>query len=144
MPGGGEYPGRTKYRPESGYGTTVTAVGILCRQFMGWKRDDPLLVGGANYLMRHLPEWGAQGYAFYYWYYGTLDMFQMGGDWWKAWNGALRDMLIANQHNTPNDLELDGSWDPFDNTGKAGGRALSTALGCLCLEVYYRYLPIYK
>ena len=36
----------------------------------------------------------------------------------------------------------DGSWDP---KGAAhSGRVMSTALAVLCLEVYYRYLPLYK
>ena len=72
---------------------------IVCRQFMGWKRSDPLLVGGANFLVENLPRWGGGTgkHEYYYWYYGTLVLFQMGGDWWKAWNGVLRDMLIRNQ-----------------------------------------------
>jgi len=66
----------------------------------------------------------------------------MGGDWWKQWNASLRDMLIQNQIKS-NDPATDGSWEPILD-GKEGGRAYSTAMGCLCLEVYYRYLPMYK
>jgi hypothetical protein len=79
---------------------------------------------------------------FYYWYYGTLVTFQMGGDFWRAWNGCIRDMLIEHQIKS-NDPTLDGSWEPI-NDGKEAGRAYSTALACLCLEVYYRYMPFYK
>ena len=57
---------------------------------------------------------------------------------------ALRDMLVQNRHDMPNDPKLDGSWDPLDREGKKAGRACSTAMSCLCLEVYYRYLPMYK
>ena len=144
--GGQTYGGRARYQPGREVSPSMTAVAMLGRQFMGWKRDDPLLVGGANYLLENLPAWGQgpqNNWMFYYWYYGTLVMFQMGGDWWKAWNNAMRDMLIKNQHNTPNDLRLDGSWDPILD-GEEGGRAYSTAMCALCLEVYYRYLPIYK
>jgi hypothetical protein len=39
----------------------------------------------------------------------------------------------------------DGSWDPF-NADKYGaqraGRVFTTAVGCLSLEIYYRYLPV--
>jgi hypothetical protein len=41
-----------------------------------------------------------------------------------------------------------GSWDPFspqpDRWGTAGGRLFLTSLSVLTLEVYYRYLPLYK
>ena len=35
----------------------------------------------------------------------------------------------------------DGSWDPAQDTwGDSGGRVYTTAMGALCLEVYYRYM----
>ena len=41
-----------------------------------------------------------------------------------------------------------GSWDPDnpskDAWGTPGGRHMVTCLSCLTLEVYYRYLPLYK
>ena len=76
----------------------------------------------------------------YYTYYGTLDMFQIGGDLWTQWNTALKAMLLPNQRR---DGDLDGSWDPLTKYEKQAGRAYTTALGVLCLEVYYRYLPMY-
>ena len=36
-----------------------------------------------------------------------------------------------------------GSWDPVGQDADVGGRVYSTALSVLCLEVYYRYLPLY-
>jgi hypothetical protein len=33
----------------------------------------------------------------------------------------------------------DGSWDPIDECGTAGGRVYSTALGAMTFEVYYRF-----
>ena len=151
LPGaGGEYAGKARYQPGTAVSASMTAVALLGRQFMGWKRSDPLLIGAADFLAQNLPQWGTSPQThwgvtvpFYYWYYGTLGMFQMGGDWWKQWNASLRDMLIQNQIKS-NDPATDGSWEPIGEDGKWAGRAYSTAMGCLCLEVYYRYLPMYK
>ena len=77
---------------------------------------------------------------FYYWYYGTLAMYQLQGERWKRWNEALQNTLVGSQRT---EGPLAGSWDPDPVWGTCGGRAYSTALGTLCLEVYYRYLPFY-
>ena len=37
---------------------TMTSVGLLCRQYLGAKRDNPMLTGGMAYLMNHLPDEG--------------------------------------------------------------------------------------
>ncbi len=135
--------GKIAYKPSERGTPTMTAVGMLCRQFMGMKRDDPILTGGANYLARFPPEWDENTSTanFYNWYYGTLVMFQMGGEWWNVWNATLSDLLTERQRRGP--PAVDGSWDPDGFWCSSGGRVYSTALGCLCLEVYYRYLPIY-
>jgi len=38
---------------------------------------------------------------------------------------------------------LAGSWPTATIWGGYGGRAYTTAMGTLCLEVYYRHLPLY-
>jgi hypothetical protein len=77
---------------------------------------------------------------YYYWYYGTLAMFQRQGDDWQRWNAALQAELLARQQwNAPHA----GSFDPDDLWGGYGGRVYSTAFAALCLEVYYRYLPVH-
>ncbi len=129
----------------------MCAAGVLMKQFMGIGRDDPSNRKGADYMMTRLPEWGAGGRRanLYYWYYGTLCMFQMGGKYWTAWNKTLKPALVDNQRKGgPMDgsaQDVDGSWDPTHG-GKVdvGGRVFSTALGALSLEVYYRYLPMYS
>ena len=129
---------------------TMTSVGMLCRLYTGSKPDDPKVSGGANYLLKSLPMWGENGVGvnMYYWYYGTMTMFQVGGASWKKWNTAMRDMLCDNQRKggpkDGTDKDVDGSWDPVGAWAIRGGRVYSTAIGALCLEVYYRYLPIYK
>ena len=42
------------------------------------------------------------------------------------------------------DSILSGSWDSSTVWGGHGGRVYATAMATLCLEVYYRYLPIYE
>jgi hypothetical protein len=67
-------------------------------------------------------------------------MYQLQGEPWRRWNEALQKNLLAAQRH---DAALAGSWDPDPVWGGCGGRAYSTALATLCLEVYYRFLPLY-
>ena len=68
-------------------------------------------------------------------------MFQLQGDYWRQWNEALQTQLLASQRTAG---ALAGSWDPDAVWGGYGGRIYSTSLSALCLEVYYRYLPLYS
>ena len=95
---------------------------------------------GADYLMLNLPDTD-QRRTSYYWYYGTLAMYQYGGEPWQKWNGSLRNLLVATQRQ---DGHAKGSWDPRGPWGTYGGRIYATALSTLCLEVYYRFLPLYQ
>ncbi|MCC6475308.1 MAG: hypothetical protein IT514_16360 [Burkholderiales bacterium] len=105
-------------------------------------------------ICKNLPKWdpnaGVSGppQDFYHWYYGTLGLFQTGGGNWKDWNEALKTALIPNQHKggalDGSVTDLDGSWDYSAGWGPTAGRVYSTAMGALCLEVYYRYLPLYR
>ncbi|MHC4247732.1 MAG: VIT domain-containing protein [Planctomycetota bacterium] len=131
-------------RPGLDADATSTAAALVARQFMGWKRTDPVCVGAADVLLESLPRWpaGGEGVDLVRWYSGTMGMFQMGGDWWKRWNAALRDMLIERQvRGAP---AVDGSWEPVGEGNLHLGRAGATAACALSLEVYYRYLPLYK
>ena len=123
---------------------TMTAEALLCRQYLGWLRDDPRLVAGAEQLLKYLPRY--EDRDVYYWYYGTQMMHHMDGKYWAAWNGALRDQLVKNQELTGPEK---GSWDPlgahpdkWSNLGQ-GMRLYTTCLSVFMLESYYRHLPIY-
>ena len=67
-------------------------------------------------------------------------MFQLGGDHWLRWNDRLARTLLATQKTSGH---ARGSWDPQRPFGVDGGRIFATACSALCLEVYYRYLPLY-
>ena len=54
----------------------------------------------------------------------------------------MRDKLIALQ--VQEDGDNQGSWEPNTQWSSSSGRVYSTALSVMSLEVYYRYLPMYR
>lgn len=135
-------PGRFAYHPTRKMSEPMTAEGLLMRQYLGAGRTDSAVTAGAEYLKQRLPRSDARNV--YYWYYGTQVMFHMQGEYWDAWNAALRDMLVETQENGG---PTRGSWAPENPTkdtwGRSGGRHYVTCLNLLMLEVYYRHLPLY-
>lgn len=136
----GEHSGLASYYSNDPKPTpTMTAEALFCKQMIGIHRANPACQEAVGYLQDHLPR--ITNYDEYYWYYGTLAMFQHGGDAWRDWNVAQRDLIVSLQQ--PNGTHA-GSWDPKGKWAGIGGRIYSTSLATLCLEVYYRYLPIYQ
>jgi hypothetical protein len=126
--------------------TTMTPLAMVCRFFMGWKRSHPFMIGGANFTVEALPLWRKSppgvpevNWYFYWYYYGTLAMHQMGGRYWRSWNERIKQVLPSNQRIEPEDVA--GSWDP-DTRFFGGGRLFSTTLACMTLETYYRFSPL--
>jgi hypothetical protein len=134
----GTYGGLASYRPTEKVTRTMTAEALVCRQLLGMSRANPASDEAGAYIIEELPGQGPMN--LYYWYYGTLATFHLQGEHWDRWNEALKEALISTQVSRG---ENSGSWDPDDAWGRHGGRIFSTALAALCLEVYYRYLPIY-
>jgi hypothetical protein len=120
----------------SGNRIAMTAAGMMIREFNGVPPHSPVLQRGAELIKRHPPNWKQKD--FYYWYYATYAMHNMGGANRIWWNQRVRDVLLDNQSR---DGDRAGSWDPTGDhwAKRAGGRVYTTALGALCLEVYYRY-----
>jgi hypothetical protein len=124
----------------------MTAVAVLCRLFAGEGRSTPIIKRGVDILMKETPQWsegkpgkgGTNKINIYYWYYGSYAMFQFGGSLWKKWNEDMQAALLSTQRQ--GDIDEDGSWDPIDEWGIAGGRVYTTALGAMTLEVYYRFV----
>jgi hypothetical protein len=131
---------RYAYRPRDGATLPLTAEGLLCRQYLGWPRDDQRLNQGVDYLLANLPEWDKRNV--YYWYYATQVLHHMEGEPWQKWNEEMRVLLPEHQEKRGRER---GSWDPKgDRWGDAGGRLYVTCLSLLTLEVYYRHLPMYR
>ena len=117
----------------------MTAEGLLCRQYLGWKQDDNRLRDGAKFLRANLPSWSTRD--LYYWYYATQVLRHMEGDNWTTWNEIMRELLPSKQEK---DGHESGSWDPHgDRYGLQGGRLYVTCMSIYVLEVYYRHLPLY-
>ncbi len=134
----------SRYGYQAGMEPTIsmTAEALLCRQYLGWKQDDPRLIAGAEFLLKHPPV--QEDRDVYYWYYATQMMHHMEGRYWPVWNKALSELLIENQDTNGKE---NGSWDPL---GKApdrwaslgqGGRLYVTCFSLYMLEAYYRHLP---
>lgn len=140
---GGQYKEQFGYTPGGGPTMSMTSVGLLTTQYLGANRDDPAIVGGVEYLIKNRPSLERRNV--YYWYYATQVMHNVQGPRWDEWNRAMRSILIKTQEKSGCEA---GSWDPLkpsaDAWGRQGGRLMCTSLSCLTLEVYYRYLPLYK
>lgn len=134
----GSRRGLAGYRPYTAASRTMTAEALVCRLFLGLPQDEAATAEAIAYLLQETPQGGP--FNEYYWYYATLALFQLQGDAWEAWNGALQARLLAAQETTGT---LAGSWPTDTVWGGYGGRVYTTAMNALCLEVYYRYLPIY-
>ncbi len=117
-----------------------TAVGLLCRMYMGWSKDAPGIVDGVNAMADKGPD-TSKGPNMYYNYYATQVMKHIGGRTWNDWNVKMRDSLVKNQVKEGPGA---GSWTPGNgHAEEKGGRLYATSLSCMTLEVYYRYLPLY-
>ena len=128
------------YTPGGGSTARMTAVGLLCRQYMeNWGPSNPQMIKAVKGFIRTNPP---DRQDVYYYYYATQVMHHFGGTEWKDWNEKMREYLIKKQDMTKGTNE--GSWSPEgDPWGGSGGRMMITSLNLLTLEVYYRYLPLY-
>ncbi len=118
-----------------------TGAAIFARLLiLGQPKQEDICRRGVNVIASNPPSWPSAGETskvnFYYWYYGTLAMFQMGGAKWREWNDALLAALVDKQR-----MEgcAKGAWDPVGEWCIAGGRVYATAINALTLETYYRF-----
>lgn len=123
-----------------GAGPATSAVGLLCRMYLGWDQKNPGLKKGVEFLSAT----GPQPANMYFNYYGTQVMHHWGGAPWDKWNNVMREYLVKSQEKQG---DAAGSWKPLragDHGDTAGGRHYRTCMSIMTLEVYYRHLPLYK
>jgi hypothetical protein len=126
---------------------SMTSAGALCLQLMG-KPNAPQVRTALKFIEEMQIDWApavpstpgekvkAGNKAVYTWYYATQAKFQKGGKDWDSWNQRFTRALVQGQI-VEGPL---GHWEGGDH----GGAVYTTALCCLMLEVYYRYLPTFK
>ncbi|HJN11260.1 MAG TPA: hypothetical protein QF564_21415 [Pirellulaceae bacterium] len=134
----GPHGGLAAYRAGERPSRTMTAEAMACRYFLRLTPTQASVDEATDLIHRELP--GAGRVNLYYWYYATLTLFHGQDPDWERWNEALQDQLLSSQRRHG---QLGGSWDPDTVWGGYGGRVYSTAMAALCLEVYYRYLPLF-
>ena len=134
------YRSQYAYQPNRGTSHVMTAEALLCRQYLGWPKEHEGLELGVQYLLDDHPPNGRLP-NIYYWYYATQVMHHMGGAAWSKWNYKIRSILVDMQEKRG---PMAGSWTPRGGHSGRGGRIYMTALAVCTLEVYYRYLPMYR
>jgi HEAT repeat protein len=128
----------------------TTALGLMSRILLGYRRTHPFCIGSANAILSKQPlpmpkkagDWATyqidMWYPMYFIYYGTLSMHQMGGKYFTQWDKSLREILPNTQTKTGC---ARGSWESW-SFDRDFSRLYTTALGALTLETYYRYAPV--
>jgi hypothetical protein len=133
--GGGSLYG---YTHSGSIRNSTTAVGLLCRMYLGRE----LTHRGMSRGIINLSKWGPEVSDMYYSYYATQVMHHAGGPGWGKWNSRMRDDIVKSQMRVGNSA---GSWMTDRSHGSfKGGRLYTTCLSILTLEVYYRYLSLYR
>ncbi len=136
-----QYDSGAKYGYEGPSGSNATtAVGLLCRMYLGWTPKNPGLAKGVEFLGATGPQPG----DIYFDYYATQVLHHWGGEPWTKWNNVMREYLVKSQIK---EGDAAGSWPPAPGAaiGDAqGGRLYRTCMSVMTLEVYYRHLPLYQ
>ena len=122
----------------SGGGTgtfPLTAAGVVSLYSAGIY-DSPEVKKALDWLMRYLPgstqgNAGYHGYFFYGQYYAVQAMWHAGGDYWKKWYPAIREVLLKKQNG-------DGSFADSEVCAEFG-----TAMACIILQMPNNYLPVF-
>lgn len=130
-----------------GPGPATSAVGLLCRMYLGMERENAALERGVKRLADMGPQLNSSSAGnMYFNYYATQVIHQFDGPdgpLWQKWNGKMRDTLIETQSKKGHET---GSWyfTGGDHGSETGGRLYCTSMAAMTLEIYYRYMPIYS
>jgi hypothetical protein len=126
--------GGFRYQITSGGGSSfpLTAAGVVSLYSAGIYDGEPV-EKALKWLMKYLPGKGSgnTSYFFYGHYYAVQAMWHAGGDYWKQWYPAIREVLLKSQAS-------DGSWTDNEVCSEFG-----TAMACIILQMPNNFLPIF-
>ncbi|MEN9974208.1 MAG: hypothetical protein RLZZ282_214 [Verrucomicrobiota bacterium] len=111
---------------------TLTGVGMLCFQMWDKGQSSPVRKG-AKYITENTKFDYTSDANLYAHYYESQAMMQRGGPDWKKYNDLFRDQMLTNQ-------QPDGAWNNPAGSPHVPNKVMSTCLGTLMMEVYYRFL----
>jgi hypothetical protein len=126
----GRTGGLASYKPGEAPSRTMTAEALATRLLLGERVPRDEIAEAENYILQAPPGVGTDNY--YYWYYASLALHQLQNPAWVDWNEKMKTRLLETQ-------QSDGSWSTATVWGGHGGKVYTTAMACLCLEVYYRH-----
>ncbi|MEW4488136.1 hypothetical protein AB1L42_08640 [Thalassoglobus sp. JC818] len=142
-----------RYRPdfpaEESQRLSMTAEGLLCRQWLGWPSDyTPLRVGVRTLTdLKHEPQWASRRRNVYAWYYVAQVLHNLDSKEWDEWFGKTSQLIVENQTSSGSQR---GSWHPkrplgaFQERSQDAGRLYLTAMCTLILETPIRHRPLYS
>jgi hypothetical protein len=110
----------------------------MCAMTYLGEYGNPKIQKGLDYLMKTCLPGKGRGFSswhFYGNYYGTVAMFQRGGQYWAKWWPAITRELVKQQSSN-------GSWTNGESSRY--GPAFGTALALIALQVPHRMLPIFQ
>ena len=144
---------RYRYRPDEPAQKeqlwSMSAEGLLCRQWLGWPRKYPAFAKGQEFLISEVnrPVWEEGQRNVYAWYYTAQTLHNLGGDPWKNWFSRTQGLLL--QHQASGAGKTGGSWHPSKPRGaflewsEGAGRLYFTVMCVLILETPERHAPVY-
>ncbi|MGV3486685.1 MAG: hypothetical protein ACO1RT_19865, partial [Planctomycetaceae bacterium] len=127
-----------KYLPDSDPAKpTPTAIGLCLLLYLGQSPEPTSFALALDQLVARGPD----ANNVYFNYYASLALHHARHRDWDAWHKPLRNHLVRTQATEGHEA---GSWHFKDTHGDVGGRLYTTAMAAMILEVYYRYLPLYR
>ncbi|MCI0342194.1 MAG: hypothetical protein L0216_13795, partial [Planctomycetales bacterium] len=139
-------------------GVCMTAVATLARMYLGSSVASEPVQNGIKKMLQEPPSVAAlkgetpsdplglsHFHTYYYWYYGTLALWNSEDKYWyKWWDDSLKEAITSLQV-TEDQGPAAGSWPPVDPVyGPYGGRLYSTTMAILTCEAFYRFSPLSK
>lgn len=132
---------------------SMDAIYVMSMLFMGArdsKDADIQELAGVCVEKGFLPQWEENKIDYYYWYYASQALHQVGGNKWARWDNAISKTLIERQRGfhasdvgkgliSSDVLDEHGSWDPVGAWGVSGGRVYATAINALTLQTTHRH-----